>query len=561
MTRRPTIRIGRLAEGGERRGDGGVGPLEGAKFSERLQSPVHVEQTRDKSPSVRSDEQRPLSLPRSHDSQRARSKIQHLIRDLAVQRYEETLIDLDPERCFDDRSLHWYRRMFHDRNPDHDPSQTNVEFLHHWGLVASVNNRLQPTHAAILLFGTEPAFRQIQPRPVVDMQLSRRDWSEVLPEQRWADRLVIEVNLVETWRKLMDLYLRWIEKPRSVDPETLQSIDRPPAYTAFREAAINLLVHQDYSVQTCKAAIQFFNDCVRMWNPGDAFASADELLESGETEVRNPRIAAAFRRIGFGDQAGSGIRAIFCNWRQLGRIPPIIDNDRVRKTFQLTFFYEDLLSEEQIRFQGALGIHLDDAEAKVLALARRNGKLSLRDVRVVAGASGSRSQEILDRLVAQGLISPLKGTEPPAFVLAEHLRVRLERNVQGGRRGVDQADQGRGQGSEQASASLRSRVINATQVLSGLDGTARKILTFCESARSTSEIVCELGSLSRSSLCRNYLEPLLADGLLRRTHPTQPRHPHQAYARTEAVAVAAVRLYEADQGSNHGGDQADQASD
>ena len=128
--------------------------------------------------------------------------------------------------------MRWYRKQFDDRNPGHDATLSYLEFLHHWGFVVEVGGRLSPTRAAILLFGAAPTFRQVLPRPVVDWQWSRGDWSEELSDERWADRLVIETNLVETWKMLVDRYLQRAEKPFSVDPETLRREDRPPDYIA-----------------------------------------------------------------------------------------------------------------------------------------------------------------------------------------------------------------------------------------------------------------------------------------------------------------------------------------
>ena len=293
---------------------------------------------------------------------------ERLLRDAADEPYDGGIVDLDPERCFDDASLRWYRKGFDDRNPGHDGTLSHVEFLHRWDLVVETGGRLSPTRSAILLFGAPPALHQVLPRPVVDCQWSRGGWSEELADERWADRVVIETNLVEAWKGLLGRYFRHAERPFSVNVETLLREDHPPDHIAFREAAINLLIHQDYGDHTRKAVIRFFDDRTLLWNPGDAFASADELLEPGEKEVRNPRIVAAFRRIGLSGQAGTGIRAISGKWQQLGHVPPIIDNDRARKAFELTLLKEELLSEEQVLFQAELGVHLDDAEARAFAL-------------------------------------------------------------------------------------------------------------------------------------------------------------------------------------------------
>lgn len=143
-----------------------------------------------------------------------------------------------------------------------------------------------------------------------------------------------------------------------MDASTLRSVDDPPDYIAFREAAINLLVHQDYGDHRRKACIHFFNDCTRFWNPGDAFASLEELLKTTEKEIRNPAIISAFRRIGLSDQGGTGIHAIFKNWNDLGRVPPRIENDKAGKIFLITLESKPLVSEEMRRFQQEIGVKL-----------------------------------------------------------------------------------------------------------------------------------------------------------------------------------------------------------
>lgn len=482
------------------------------------------------------------------DEQCTPAEIERLLRDAADERHEAKTIDLDPEHCFDDESVRWYRKIFDDRNPGHDETQSHLEFLHHWGFVVEVGERLLPTRAALLLFGTEPAFRQVLPRPVVDWQWIRRDWSEGLPEERWADRLVVEVNLVKAWKALVDRYLQRAEKPFSVDPETLQRDDLPPDYIAFREAAINLLIHQDYADHARKPVIQFFNDRTLFWNPGDAFASPEELLEPGEKEVRNPRIVAAFRRIGLSEQAGTGVRSIFSNWQQLGHVPPLIDNDKTRKAFELTLLKEELLSEEQVLFQAGLGVHLNDAEAKVFAFACREGSLRPRDVRALTGLSGADALAVLDQLAVQALISPLEGAETPIFVVAEHLRERLGAPPA---EGEEAAPAPEGSVTDQAGAETPRLVTDQVRPLRRLTETQWKILKFCDVPRSMADIMSEVGLTHRTFFRRTHLEPLLQGGVLRMTHPDQPNHPDQAYVLTEAGVELKARRVNGDAGTKN----------
>ena len=79
-----------------------------------------------------------------------------------------------------------------------------------------------------------------------------------------------------------------------------------------------------------------------------------------------------------------------------------------------------------------------------------------------------------------------------------------------------------------------------------------KIIAFCEVPRSMVEIMGELGLTHRTFFRRNHLEPLLEGGVLRMTHPDQPRHPKQAYVLTEAGVVLKVRRVKGDAGTGNG---------
>ncbi len=208
------------------------------------------------------------------------------------------------------------------------------------------------------LFGTGRFVRQILPRPVLDYQRIDTAFEQWSAEQRWHDRYVFEENVFQTWQGLVARYMRIAEHPFSLDPTTLRRNDDPPDYVAFREAAINLLIHQDYGDHGRKASIKLFTDRTVFWNPGDAFATEAELLDPTEKEVRNPAIVKAFRRIGLSDQAGTGIRAIFRNWHELGRTPPQLKNDKARKEFELVLVNKPLVTEAMQRLRQTLGANL-----------------------------------------------------------------------------------------------------------------------------------------------------------------------------------------------------------
>ena len=130
---------------------------------------------------------------------------------------------------------------------------------------------------------------------------------------------------------------------RDIDPVTLGRRDDPPGFRVFREATVNLLIHQDYGDHSRKAVIKFFRDGIQFWNPGDVFGDDSRLFEPGEKEVRNPAIAMAMRRIAMCEQAGTGMRMMREEWQKLGHSAPTVKNDRAWKAFE--FFIPELDKE------------------------------------------------------------------------------------------------------------------------------------------------------------------------------------------------------------------------
>ena len=351
------------------------------------------------------------------------------------ERFDGRVIELDPETSFDSESVKWYREIYERRPGNRSHADlSELEFLGEMGLLVERDGRRTPTRAAILLFGCNAAFRQLLPRPVVDLQRFALSREKADTGARWFDRTVLDENLIRSWRTLVDWYERFAERPFRIDPVTLHRDDTPPDSLAYRESLVNLLIHQDYSDQGRKAEVRHYTDQTVFWNPGDAFDTTADLLEPGEKEVRNPRIVTAFRRIGLSENAGWGLRDIFRNWQQLGNVPPRITNDKRRKCFELALLKEELLSEPQLLFQAQLirdlGVHLTEAQARAFAFICRDGKATLSQLKAVTGLSAAETIAVADHLAIQGLVERSEGGEDR--VLAEHLRQRLSGSSQAG---------------------------------------------------------------------------------------------------------------------------------
>lgn len=436
-----------------------------------------------------------------------------LLRDASTDQYDgEALSDFSPESFYDEGSLRWYRNVFNQKQPGRHETFTDVEFLLEWGFLKEVSNKTVPTRAAILLFGKARYVRQILPRAIVDYQKINTKFGEWNSEKRWDDRQVYEENLIQTWLGLLDKYSRMSEKPFSVDESTMRRYDNPPDYITFREAVINLLMHQDYGDKTRMPSIQFFFDRTIFKNPGDAFATKEKLLEPGTKEVRNPLIVSAFRRIGLSDQAGTGIRSIFQSWGELGNIPPEVNNNKAEKTFELILIKEKLLSEEQVLFQSSIGVHLTDVHAKVFAYACQTGKISLIDIKAITNETFKQCKEIADHLEVQVL---LKWVDDSNLKVVDHL---WEKFV----------------GSQKDKSEVTNDTTQEELTLeSEISNFQRDIINFCKAPRSMKEFKEKFEFSNTTNFKRKTLEPLIESRLIQMTIPEKPNSRNQKYVISE----------------------------
>lgn len=453
------------------------------------------------------------------DEQCTQSELERFLRDAAQDRYDgAVLAELAAESCFDLETVKWYQAQFARRNPEHAEITDPIAFLLSWNFVVEQGGTLHPTRAGVLLFGTGRFVRQILPRPVLDYQRIDTVFDQWSAEQRWHDRYVFEENIFQTWQGLVARYMRIAEHPFSLDPTALRRNDDPPDYVAFREAAINLLIHQDYGDHGRKASIKLFTDRTVFWNPGDAFATEAELLDPTEKEVRNPAIVKAFRRIGLSDQAGTGIRAIFRNWHELGRTPPRLKNDKARKEFELVLINKPLVTDAMRRFRQTLGTNLtpEQADALALALSLPEGEqLTLTAIRSLGIGTTQQARAVADHLVRQQLLDQLSDTQ---FHVREAIRQRFAQEAQA--QTTDLAGTKSGPSRDQVGTKP------------GLSAEQQTVLAQMTDEHDVATLMQWVGRSNRSKFREVVLTPLLALDLVEMTIPDKPNSSKQRYRLT-----------------------------
>ncbi|KZK74370.1 MAG: transcriptional regulator [Pelodictyon luteolum] len=439
------------------------------------------------------------------------AELQRFLRDNAMRPWDaEAIADMDVPRCFDEETISWYRQQFYRRDPEQRQIDDAVAFLREWNFIVEQDGSMLPTRAGVLLFGTDHAVRQLLPRPVLDYQRIDTRFENWSSDDRWHDRLIFEENIFKTWRGLVAKYMRLADHPFSLDPATLRRNDDPPDYVSFREAAINLLIHQDYGDPYRKAAIKFFTDRTIFWNPGDAFYTESELLDPTEKEVRNPSIVKAFRRIGMSDQAGSGIRAIFRNWRDLGHVPPEIRNDKSRKSFEIVLLKQPLITEKQRTFLQTIGVSLNADEADVFAFVAEKGSVDLTDIRALTNATTAKAKALAESLVKKLMLVAISEN---AFELAPSMKMHYGHdgmNVPG----------------------VQTTPEVAPEAAPEVSPEVRRMLSVLIGERSRAELMAALSLKDEKHFREYYQQAAISVGLIEMTIPDKPRSSKQKYRLT-----------------------------
>ena len=330
------------------------------------------------------------------------------------------------------------------------------------------------------------------------------------------------------------------DRPFKLDASTLHGGDAPPDYLAFREAFLNLLTHQDFGDPSRKAIITVHRDQLLFWNPGASYVCGEALFSPGEKTVRNPRIRSMLQRIGIGEQAGTGFRAIYGNQRKLGRLPPTLSNGRSDQSFQIILSKKLVASQRQQWVAQRLGASLSDAEAAVFLQALRQEAVGPLEAASVSGLNSTDTGKLLDRLVQQQLLEIHPGGKGRSFrpkpVFLERAHELLAPISSTPAATAPVASGGLVAGQTEQSAPTAPTVVTPSSVQKIARPTMAgiTILQFCRGAgRSVPAIMEKTGFTHRTFFKTNHLDPLVEAGWLRPTQPDNPRHPDQGYVTTD----------------------------
>ncbi len=304
--------------------------------------------------------------------------------DLELEKINGYLTELD--QASDDRS-----------EAGTDPQQRLITL----GLVRTTGGEVQPTTAALLLFGKQPQ----KYLPQTSVKLAHFRGTDV-------DGLISDRKEVfGTLDKIIEDTVRFVTNNMRI-PARIESLYREdmPQYplVAVREAVTNALTHRDYTISGQKVTLRMFDDRLEVESPG-GLAGPVTLENLGQKRYsRNPVLARLMYELRLVEEMGTGIRRMRRALADMGSPPPTFLTDA--SSFIATLPARPLPAAPDVQNEGQrvatttdsgeapgfeinetnraeyfalLQTGLNERQSRGLLYARERGRLTNRDYRSV----------------------------------------------------------------------------------------------------------------------------------------------------------------------------------
>lgn len=441
--------------------------------------------------------------------------------------------DIDPAAIDD------YRQQRRAINPDAEELVwSNEDLLRSLGCAKRDNGQLKPTVAGIVLFGSTMALRRCFPMMRIDyIRVPGRQWVEN-PDHRF-DTLEIRAPLFTAIRRATNTVRDELIQSFSLPEGALAREDEPTLpLRVIREAIVNAVMHRSYRIHGAIQIIRYANR-LEIRNPGHSIKAEEQLGEPG-SETRNPRIAAVLHEVNIAETKGSGIRAM--RELMLGHdlLPPTFESSRRPDQFVATFLFHHFLGPDDLTWLRQLTHEsISDEESRALVFVRELGAIDNAAYRAInrtdtLNASGHlrrlRDLELLEMKGAGSRTYYVPGQRflaAPAAPAPEMVPDEPNSHqptqdshqpVQDSRQPLGGVPRELAERIPQAGSKPRREILRAL------------IVDLCRwRALSAKELATILHGREHKPLVRDYLTPMVGEGLLAYTIPEMENHPDQRY--------------------------------
>lgn len=435
------------------------------------------------------------------------------------------LSDIDPQ------AIDEYRQMRRQINPDAEElTWAGPDLLRALSCAKLESDQLKPTVAGILMFGSTMALRRCFPMMRIDyIRVPGRQWVEN-PDHRF-DTLEIRAPLFTAIRRSSNAVRDELLQSFSLPEGALAREDEPALpMRVIREAIVNAVMHRSYRIHGPIQIIRYANR-LEIRNPGHSIKAEEQLGEPG-SETRNPRIAAVLHEVNIAETKGSGIRAMRELMLANDLLPPTFESSRRPDQFVATFLFHHFLGAEDLAWLRRLThVALSDEEARALVFVRELGAIDNAAYRAINRTDTLDASTHLRRLRDLSLLRMQGAGSRTYYVPGEAFTASPSEQRDGHHPAQD---------SHQLPQDSHPPLVTIPPELQARippEGTKPRrdvlrtlLIDLCGwRAMSARELATVLRRKDHKPLVRDYLSPMVAEGLLAYTIPEMEHHPEQRY--------------------------------
>ncbi len=249
----------------------------------------------------------------------------------------------------------------------------------------------KPTHAAMLLFGTDPQ-RFLSSAEVACMHFHGTTVVKPIPSyKRFKGTLFEQVDSSIDF--IMSKLVRAVgTRSQGSTAPVEYEIPRP----VVAEAIVNAIAHRDYA-SPAATQIYLFADRFEVWNPGElpAGLTPDSLRSQHPSLPRNPLIAESMFLAHYIEKVGTGTLDVIAGC-QFAELPePEFFQDGSQFVVRI---WRDWLTESYLDSLG-----LSDRQRKAVIYVKQTGRISNSEFQEIGGVTRKTSARDLDALVDIGV--------------------------------------------------------------------------------------------------------------------------------------------------------------
>ena len=302
-------------------------------------------------------------------------------------------VDMDYKTAFDQSTIDEYITSLKAYRPDHILlREGRDEFLIDIGAAVSVDGKIRPTMAGLLMFGKLSGILS----QFTNYQLDYRDGSE----ERWSYRICSQSadwsgNLFDFIKHVNERLFKLLgTKFEMKGPyQTL-----PEAYVLAREAVCNAVVHADYYGR-CGVSIVLRGQSLEITNPGDMRLPLNKAVRGGLSDPRNPFIMRMFQIIGYAERMGYGVKAL-----------SDANDEGTLYDFMMTEEVEPVLVRTNLGFTKYGASSPVSDKDMILTMMEDNPKVTIQILNEYTGISTAKLSLMINELRNEGKVVRINGT-------------------------------------------------------------------------------------------------------------------------------------------------------